>query len=132
MRAGQGRAKPAGSQTEASGPPKVLRCNDLQTVHADLCRSAEAVLGRRQQGRALHSAHHDHGPAHCLMTQRSRIGGRHVDVRLSGDQLDTLWTRSIASMSHSMVGTSTSPCMPQLAERNAYWTEVQQVTINTD
>ena len=37
-----------------------------------------------------YGSHHDHSPAHCLMAQRSRIGGRHVDVRLSGDQLDTL------------------------------------------
>ena len=37
-----------------------------------------------------YGSHHDHSPAHCLMAQRSIKGARHVDVRLSGDQLDAL------------------------------------------
>ena len=46
---------------------------------------------RRDVSRAeSYGSHHDHSPAHCLMAQRSRIGGRPVDVRLSGDQLDAL------------------------------------------
>ena len=55
------------------------------------CLRMRRGRARRDVSRAeSYGSHHDHSPAHCLMAQRSRIGGRHVDVRLSGDQLDTL------------------------------------------
>lgn len=53
-----------------------------------MCRTP--AIRDDKQGRELDGSHHDHGPAQCLMAQRSPIGSRPVDVRLSCDQLDAL------------------------------------------
>ena len=55
------------------------------------CLRMRRGRARRDVSRAeSYGSHHDHSTAHCLMAQRSIKGARPIDVRLSGDQLDTL------------------------------------------